>query len=135
MSAYLIDASVAVKMVIAEAGSAEARLLIRHRLVAPDLLFPECANIIWKAVRRGELDPPQGELACQALLSIPFEVHPSRDLLPAALARAVDLGHPAYACLYIEAAARLGLPLVTADRRLARLAVPGVRLLTLDDLP
>lgn len=135
MSAYLIDASVAVKMVIAEAGSAEARRLIRHRLVAPDLLFPDCANIIWKAVRRGELDPPQGELACQALLSIPFEVHPSRDLLPAALARAVDLGHPVYDCLYIEAAARLGLPLVTADRRLARLVVPGVRLLTLDDLP
>jgi predicted nucleic acid-binding protein len=134
VSAYLIDASVAVKMVIAEAGSAEARRLIRHRLVVPDLLFPECANIIWKAVRRGELEPPQGELACHALLSIPFEIHPSRDLLPAALARAVDLGHPAYDCLYIEAAARLGLPLVTADRRLARLVVSGVRLLTLDDL-
>jgi predicted nucleic acid-binding protein len=132
--ALLLDASVAVKLVITEPGSDAARRLVRNRLVAPDLLLPECANILWKAVRRGELDPPQAQLACAALLALPFELVPSRALLPAALERAVALGHPAYDCLYLELAHRQGLPLVTADRRLQRIAPPGVEVIGLDDL-
>ncbi len=132
---FLVDASVAVKLVLTESDSEAADRLMNHRLVAPDLLLPECATIIWKAVRRGELDGAQARLACVTMLALPFELVPSRDLLPAALVRAVELGHPAYDCLYLEAAARLGLPLVTADRRLARLAPPGVQVIGLDDLP
>ena len=132
---YVLDASVAIKMVVAEAGSPQARQLRRHRLVAPDLLWPECANILWKAVRRGDLALPEAELACATLLQLPFEVVESATLLPAALRRAAALDHPAHDCLYLELAAREGLPLVTADRRLRALAVPGVAVIGLDDLP
>lgn len=133
--AYLLDASVAIKLVISEPGSLAARRLLGRRLVGPDLLLPECANILWKAARRGDLSASQAELACVALLALPFEIVASRGLLPGALARALALGHPAYDCLYLEAAATLGLPLVTADRRLLRLSGPGVEILGLDDLP
>lgn len=131
---FLFDASVAVKLVLTEPGSDTARRLARRRLVAPDLLLPECANIIWKAVRRKELEPAQAQFACVALLALPFELMSSRELLPAALDRAVSLGHPAYDCLYLELAARLDLPLVTADRRLRQLAGAGARVIGLDDL-
>jgi predicted nucleic acid-binding protein len=134
-ASFILDASVAVKLVIEEEGSAAARRLHRRGLVAPDLLLPECANILWKSVRRGDLDPPQAQLACAALLAIPIEIVASRPLMAAALDRALALGHPAYDCLYLELAARRGLPLVTADRRLRALFAPGVEVIGLDDLP
>jgi predicted nucleic acid-binding protein len=50
MKELVIDASVAVKWVVEEPGTQEALLLRQHRLLAPDLLVAECANILWKKV-------------------------------------------------------------------------------------
>ncbi len=55
MTTFVIDAGVAIKRVIDEPGSAEALLLRRHRLIAPDLIIADCANILWKKVRRKEM--------------------------------------------------------------------------------
>ena len=56
MSVLVIDASIAVKWVVEEDGTPEA-LAIRQkaRLIAPDLLIAEYANILWKKVKRREL--------------------------------------------------------------------------------
>jgi predicted nucleic acid-binding protein len=54
VKAFVIDASVAIKWVVRETGTQEALSLRQHRLVAPDLLVAECANILWKKVRRKE---------------------------------------------------------------------------------
>ena len=59
MTTWVIDASVAIKWVVDEPGTEQALLLRRHHLVAPDLLVPECANILWKKIRRGELSEAQ----------------------------------------------------------------------------
>jgi predicted nucleic acid-binding protein len=134
VSGHVVDASVAIKMVVAEMGSVTARRLRRDRLVAPDLLWPECANILWKTVRRGDLEPAHAELACSTLLRLPFEITESAELLSDALRRSIALNHPAYDCLYLELAARERLPLITADLRLARLAVPDVEIISLDSL-
>lgn len=58
MNLLVIDASIAVKWVVEEEGTIEA-LALRGaaKLIAPDLLIAECANILWKKVRRGELLP------------------------------------------------------------------------------
>ena len=56
MTVLVVDASIAIKWVIQEAETAEALWLRRHRLAAPDLLVAECANILWKKVRRNELE-------------------------------------------------------------------------------
>jgi predicted nucleic acid-binding protein len=55
VSALVIDASVAIKWIIDEEGSPAALALRKHSLAAPDLLMAECANILWKKSRRGEL--------------------------------------------------------------------------------
>ncbi|WP_137181123.1 type II toxin-antitoxin system VapC family toxin [Roseomonas sp. AR75] len=135
MSACVLDASVAIKLVVTEPGSEHAQRLRGWRLLAPDLLWPECANILWKAVRRGIFGPVQAEMACAALLRLPFEIAGSAALMPGALRRAMALGHPAYDCLYLELAEREGLPLVTADRRLLTIADAGTRVIGLEALP
>ena len=55
MTTWIVDASVAIKWVVDEPGTEHALLLRRDSLAAPDLLVPECANILWKKVRRKEL--------------------------------------------------------------------------------
>lgn len=130
----ILDASVAIKIVVAEAGSEAAESVLAHALVAPDLLLPECGNVLWKKVRRGELPAEPAAEAAAALLALRIELLPSSRFLAGALRRAMRLGHPVYDCLYLEMAATLGLPLVTADRRLFALAETGVEVVGLDDL-
>lgn len=123
MSPLVVDASVAIKWVVEEEGSqAAAMLLDGPGLAAPDLLMPECANILWKKVRRGELAPEEARLAAELLQRAAVELVPMRPLMPAALALAVRLDHPAYDCAYLALAVERDHPFVTADTRLARLA-------------
>lgn len=60
----VVDASVVLKWFVPEAGSdAASRLLASEdRLEAPDLLFAEIANAIWKKVLRGQLTRAESQL-------------------------------------------------------------------------
>ncbi|MEI7607092.1 MAG: type II toxin-antitoxin system VapC family toxin [Rhodospirillaceae bacterium] len=121
MTPLIIDASIAVKWVVDEAGTAEALALKRtQRLAAPDLLVAECANILWKKVRRGELSPEEASLAARLLQRIDIDLRPMRPFLDAATRIAVMLDHPAYDCLYLAMAETDGTRFVTADDRLLR---------------
>ncbi len=121
MTPLIIDASIAVKWVVDEAGTAEALALKRtRRLAAPDLLVAECANILWKKVRRGELSPEEASLAARLLQRIDIDLRPMRPFLDAATRIAVMLDHPAYDCLYLAMAETDGTRFVTADDRLLR---------------
>ena len=57
MNTFVIDASIAVKWVVEEHRTPEALLALRQKakLIAPELLVAECANILWKKVQRQEL--------------------------------------------------------------------------------
>ena len=47
MNSFVIDASIAVKWVVEEEGTQEALILRqRAKLLAPELLVAECANIL-----------------------------------------------------------------------------------------
>jgi predicted nucleic acid-binding protein len=133
--AFIVDASVVVKWVLAEADSAAAIALGQYRLLAPDLLDIECASVLWKAARRGELRPEEAADRLALIGEAAIERLPNPVLLPGAMRHALRLGHPIYDCLYLEAAIWTGLPLVTADRRLAQLTVPGCRIRPLDSFP
>lgn len=123
----MVDASVAIKWVVEEPGTAEALALRRHRLCAPDLLVAECANILWKKVRRGELVEAEALLAARLLERAEVELVPMRRTLEAATRLAVLLEHPAYDCLYLALAQTGGHAFVTADERLcARVRERGV---------
>lgn len=131
---WIVDAGVAVKWVLPEADSPLALRLRGERLLAPDLIDIECANVLWKAARRGEITEAEAEAAHALLAEAPVERLPVVPLLPGALRHALRQGHPVYDCLYLEAAVISGFPLVTADRRLARLAIPGCAVRLLDSL-
>jgi predicted nucleic acid-binding protein len=132
--AWVVDASVAAKWVLAEPDSLAAARLQGARLVAPAFLDIECAAILWKAVRRAEIGPAEA-MARQAVLGdAPVERLADALLLPGAMRIAVELGHPVHDCLYLEAARLTGYPLVTADRRLSRLQWSETRIVALESL-
>jgi predicted nucleic acid-binding protein len=114
----IVDASVAIKWLAPEERSDLAdRLLLEGELAAPDLIFAELANAIWKKRLRGEIVafPPSFDKFFQY-----FEViEPCQNLAVRATELAIDLGHPAYDCFYLALAEQLGSQVVSADNRLA----------------
>ena len=115
---WVIDASVAAKWLAPEPDTAQAEALLADDLMAPDLLYAEVGNILWKKQLRGEMDAATAQIGARWLLQVPLQVHDSANLLAGALALALQLQHPAYDCFYLALAQRVGAPLVTADRRL-----------------
>jgi predicted nucleic acid-binding protein len=120
VSALVIDASVAVKWVIEEEGTTEALALRSRALTAPDLLVAECANILWKKVRRCELSEQEAVFAAGLLARADIELMAMRPYLEAAVRIAVALDHPAHDCIYIALAEAEELRFVTADMGLLR---------------
>ena len=116
MTAFVIDASVAVKWVITEEDSEQASSLFSGLILsAPDLIVAECVNILWKKVRRAQLTQDEALMAARILQRMDVELHPMRPLMESATRLAVDLGHPAYDCLYLALALEKGAQFVTAD--------------------
>jgi predicted nucleic acid-binding protein len=118
VSGFVVDASVAIKWFVDEPDSTEAVVLLRHSLSAPDLLAPECANILWKKVTRAELRLDEAEVIALALEGAAITLYPSRPYLASITRIACDLGRAAYDCFYLALAETLRQPLVTADLRL-----------------
>jgi predicted nucleic acid-binding protein len=114
----VVDASVAIKWVVQEPGSDAALALRRGRLLAPDLLIAECANILWKKARLGEHTKAEALVAASLLEHADIELAPMRPLLRRATALSVALSHPAYDCFYLALAETRACALVTADDRL-----------------
>lgn len=116
----VIDASVAVKWVVPEPDSDRAEVLLDHGMVAPDPLFAECANVLWKKVRRGELTKQEADIAGQTLEQADLTLVSTRGYLALATSVAVELDHSAYDAVYLTVAEASELRLVTADDRLIR---------------
>jgi len=139
VNAAIVDASVAVKWVIAENLAAEALLLRRIRfLTAPAHWLVEAGNAIWAKTMRGEITATEAEQRVAFLTEAPVVPVPSAELLAEALRLALELRHPVYDCLYLALAVRTNLPLITADRRLldtTRRASLPITITWLGDLP
>lgn len=121
MKTFVVDASIAIKWVVEEAGTAQALALrTSARLIAPDLIVAECANILWKKTQRGELTSEEAELAARLLERSDIELMPTRGLLHAATRIAIALSHPAYDCVYLALALARQARFVTADDSLIR---------------
>ena len=121
MNTLVIDASIAIKWVIEEEGTPLALTLRREaKLLAPELLVAECANILWKKARRNELSREEALLAARLLQTAAIELVPTRSLLAAATLIAIELDHPAYDCLYLALAIENDCRFVTADERFLR---------------
>ena len=121
MSHFVIDASVAIKWLVEEEGTVEAlTMLEKAKLFAPDLLIAECANILWKKVRREELSKDEAQIGARLLEQLDIEILPTRHLLADVTRLAVELDHPAYDCIYLALAIERGWQFATADERFQR---------------
>lgn len=115
----IIDASVAIKWLLPEDRVGEATALLeRPGLVAPDLIFAEIADAIWKKVWLGEIAslPPSldriGEYFDEVVSCAALSVR--------ACELGLELDHPACDCFYLALAERENDVLMTADRKFAR---------------
>lgn len=127
MSGFVVDASVAVKWFVPEALSDEAVSLLDspRELLAPDLLYPEAGNILWKKVGRGEIEARDARDILAALVHVPLSVVPSSTLVEAALEIALVHGRTVYDGLYVALAVARDAVLVTADGRLVEVLREG----------
>jgi predicted nucleic acid-binding protein len=124
----VLDASVAVRWVVTEAGSGEAAALLERDVtwLAPRLLLTEAASALRRKVAEGVLGPAVAGQALDALLQAVADdvirfVEDER-IVAQALLLAVSLEHKVPDCLYLAIAEREGAAIATADGRLARLA-------------
>jgi predicted nucleic acid-binding protein len=118
----VVDASVALKWVLDEPGSAAADALRDEQLIAPVLWLAEAANALWRNTRIGQLTQAEAanffsELKNAPVASLSMESHLDR-----ALTLAMELAHPIYDCFYLALALHHNTHVVTADRRFAALA-------------
>lgn len=121
MSIFVVDASLVLKWFIPEIHSEAARrwLGASHDYVAPDLLFAEVGNAVWKKVRRKELEEAEGRQLVKALRQVAVETVATRNLLEDALALALTAGVTVYDAMYLALAVRLETEVITGDDRFA----------------
>lgn len=113
----VIDASVALKWVLAEEDSDRAHALLDEDLIAPPVWLIEAANALWRRAQQGQLTPTQVTDRISELLNAPISANAVDEDLLSAARLATELGHPIYDCLYLAMAIREGAVVVTADRR------------------
>jgi predicted nucleic acid-binding protein len=121
VNTFVIDASIAVKWVVEERNTPEALALRQKaKLIAPELLVAECANILWKKAQRRELLKQEALIAARLLQGAEIELLPMRSLFEAATQISIEIDHPAYDCMYLALAVEKECSFVTADERFLR---------------
>ena len=127
MSVFVVDASLVIKWFVPEIHSEAARrwLSASHDYVAPDLLFSEAGNAVWKKVRRKELEETEARQLVIDLAQVAVETVATRSLVEYALALALTAGVTVYDAMYLALAVRLETEVITGDDRFAdKLAEP-----------
>lgn len=120
MTEFVVDASVAAKWFLPEEHTDAAVEFLDDSFVltAPDLLFAEVGNLLWKRVRCEHLTSADARLILKTLLAAPLEIEPAAKHLDLAFDIAVPLDCSVYDCLYLSVAVAHQSRLVTADKKL-----------------
>lgn len=120
----VIDASVLIKAYIPEILSDKADEVMARvaagglSLYAPDLLYPETGNILWKKQRLKELTVAEAEEIADAITALPISIEPSRPVMLLALAIAGSSGVTVYDAMYVAVARIYESSVLTADKKL-----------------
>jgi predicted nucleic acid-binding protein len=135
MERVIVDSSVVVKWFIVEPYSTEARRILDGyqagalALIAPDLIYAEVGNVIWKKHRFHGLAAADAQLIIQAFQGLTIALTSTAELLNDAYQLAVTHQRTVYDSLYLALGRRERCRFVTADEKLALAigaAVPGV---------
>ncbi len=119
MKPCVLDASVVAAAFFQEDFAEQARALLvsGREMHAPDLVYAELANVIWKRFTRGEIDQEEAGLLLADFLRLGLETTPSADLAEPALQLALATGRTVYDCLYLALAVKTETVFYTADKR------------------
>ncbi len=131
MSSFVVDASAVSKLLVEEPGTEQARSFFSRLadpdppvIYAPDLLYAECANTVWKYVSHHRYAPQQAQAALDALGALALQVIPTQLLFQEAFRLGLRFRITVYDACYLALAQRLRCPLVTEDKDLARRVRP-----------
>lgn len=142
IDACVVDASVGIKLFLEEEGTEQATRLFQglaqnpsSRFYVPDLFFVECANILWKYARRFDYPAENAHQDLVDLRALALRSVSTADLVSPGLELALEYEITAYDACYVALAKGTNLPLITADRPLARkLADSDIEVLLISDL-
>lgn len=118
MSALVVDASVAVKWFFPEPHAQAARRALsdRRTLLAPDLIWAEVGNVLWKRAQRAEISPEVARDMLRQFKRFPLRTFTAKTLLEPAWSLAAHYRISVYDGLYLALAVSRHGKLVTADR-------------------
>jgi predicted nucleic acid-binding protein len=135
MDKVVVDSSVVIKWFVTEPHSAEAsRLLNEYQsgavgLFAPDLIYAEVGNIVWKKQRFQGLAAVDAQQIIDTFRKYAFSVTSTADLLDAAFRLAVAHQRTVYDSLYLALSIRENCRFATADEKLVNalgVAIPNL---------
>jgi predicted nucleic acid-binding protein len=120
LTCIVVDASVAIKWFLPEPHSLQALRLLEggRELLAPDLIWAELGNVLWKRWRQGELADENALTILRDLRKVPLLIHPAEEIAEVAWSFASQFQRSFYDSLYLALASSQFCSMVTADRRL-----------------
>ena len=120
MTHLVVDASIVAKWLLPELHSDAARRVLTegNELLAPDLLWAELGNALWKRCRAGEIEAEEARDLLRDFKRFPVRTMSSIRLISPALDLATRFNRTVYDSLYLALAISQRCQLVTADRRL-----------------
>lgn len=124
MKNLVIDSSIAVKWFTAENDSDKALQILKDyqseqlSFLAPDLIYAEFGNIVWKKRIFQNLDSQDANFAIKEFKKISFTLTPISLLFDDAYQIAVKYKRTFYDSLYLALARRENCGFVTADEKL-----------------
>ena len=122
----VVDTSVAAKWFFDEPYTPEALDLLqtlrdeRRRALAPDLIYAEFTNAVWKRVVRYNMSVDDGADIVAAFTHLPLTIAPSFPLLQSAYRLAAEYAITAYDALFVAVSQQTAAVLVTCDAALFR---------------
>jgi predicted nucleic acid-binding protein len=125
----VIDASVVIKAYVPEILSEKAEEVMSRVadgelvLLAPDLLYSETGNILWKKRRLHELTLAEADEIVDAIIALPIRIEASRPVMPLAVAIAMQSGITVYDAMYVAVARIYETRMITADKKLVEALV------------
>jgi predicted nucleic acid-binding protein len=120
----VVDSSVAIKWLVVEPYSTEARRVLNDyqagtlTLLAPDLINAEVGNVIWKKHLFQGLAAADAQLILDAFRALTFILTPTAALLEDAFRLAVSHQRSVYDSKYLALSLREKCRLVTGDEKL-----------------
>ena len=129
----VIDSSVAIKWFIAQDYSLEANKILdayqsqQITLIAPDLIYAEIGNIVWKIQRFQGLTNHEAEMILDLFQQIQLKIFPADELLKDAYQFAVNYQRTVYDSLYVVLSIRENCKFITADAKLYNAIYPKIQ--------